>query len=87
VLRDEVVFFYKLEQESKEAFYRRIEFYDQEHDRVLVFCGDFGQCLEDATLDGTDRHAAGEILATTIDVRLVPLESGGSIAPAIVCLP
>jgi hypothetical protein len=37
VLRDEVVFFYKLEQESKEAFYRRIEFYDQEHDRVLVF--------------------------------------------------
>ena len=27
VLRDEVVFFYKLEQESQEAFYRRIEFY------------------------------------------------------------
>ena len=37
VLRDEVVFFYKLEQESKEVFYRRIEFYDAEHDRVLVF--------------------------------------------------
>ena len=37
VLRDEVVFFYKLEQEGQEAFYRRIEFYDQEHDRVLVF--------------------------------------------------
>ena len=37
VLRDEVVFFYKLEQEGKEVFYRRIEFYDQEHDRVLVF--------------------------------------------------
>ena len=29
VLRDEVVFFYKLEQESKEVFYRRIEFYDE----------------------------------------------------------
>ena len=28
VLRDEVVFFYKLEQQSKEAFYRRIEFYE-----------------------------------------------------------
>ena len=34
---DEVVFFYKLEQEGKEVFYRRIEFYDAEHDRVLVF--------------------------------------------------
>ena len=37
VLRDEVVFFYKLEQEGKEAFFRRIEFYDEERDRVLVF--------------------------------------------------
>ena len=37
VLRDEVVFFYKLEQESKEVFYRRIEFYDEERDRVLIF--------------------------------------------------
>jgi hypothetical protein len=37
VRRDEVIFFYKLEQESQEVFYRRIEFYDKEHDRVLVF--------------------------------------------------
>jgi Transposase DDE domain/Domain of unknown function (DUF4372) len=37
VLRDEVVFFYKLAQSSKEAFFRRIEFYDEERDRVLVF--------------------------------------------------
>lgn len=37
VLRDEVVFFYKLEQENQEVFFRRIEFYDEEHDRVLVF--------------------------------------------------
>ena len=37
VLRDEVVFFYKLEQAGKEVFYRRIEFYDEVHDRVLVF--------------------------------------------------
>ena len=37
VVRDEVVFFYKLEQENKKAFFRRIEFYDEEHDRVLVF--------------------------------------------------
>ena len=37
VLRDEVVFFYKLEQENKKTFFRRIEFYDEEHDRVLVF--------------------------------------------------
>jgi hypothetical protein len=36
VLRDEVVFFYKLARESQEAFFRRIEFYDEEHDRVLV---------------------------------------------------
>jgi hypothetical protein len=56
VLRDEVIFFYKLAQAGRDAFFRRIEFY-------------------------------GEILATTIDVRLVPFESGGSTAPAIVCLP
>jgi IS4 transposase len=37
VLRDEVVFFYKLAQASQEAFFRRIEFYDEERDRVLVF--------------------------------------------------
>jgi hypothetical protein len=37
VRRDEVVFFYKLEQENQGIFYRRIEFYDQQHDRVLVF--------------------------------------------------
>jgi len=37
VLRDEVVFFYKLAQASEEAFFRRIEFYDEERDRVLVF--------------------------------------------------
>ena len=29
--------FYKLEQENQGVFYRRIEFYDQQHDRVLVF--------------------------------------------------
>src|ERR1700739_2706375 len=37
VLRDEVVFFYKLAQGNQEVFFRRIQFYDQEHDRVLVF--------------------------------------------------
>src|SRR6266704_663331 len=37
VLRDEVVFFYKLAQASQEAFFRRIEFYDEQRDRVLVF--------------------------------------------------
>jgi len=37
VRRDEVVFFYKLEHENQGVFYRRIEFYDEEHDRVLVF--------------------------------------------------
>jgi hypothetical protein len=36
VLRDEVVFFYKLAQAGREAFFRRIEFYDEERDRVLV---------------------------------------------------
>jgi len=50
-------------------------------------CGDFRQCLENATLDGADRHAGGEIPATAIDVRLVPFKSGGTSAAAIVCLP
>jgi len=50
-------------------------------------CGDFRQCLENAALDGADRHAGGEIPATAIDVRLVSFESGGTSAAAIVCLP
>jgi hypothetical protein len=37
VLRDEVIFFYKLAQAGIEAYFRRIEFYDEEQDRVLVF--------------------------------------------------
>jgi hypothetical protein len=37
VLRDEVVFFYKLAQAGRDAFFRRIEFYDEERDRLLVF--------------------------------------------------
>lgn len=37
VLRDEVVFFYKLAQAGRDAYFRRIEFYDEERDRVLVF--------------------------------------------------
>jgi Transposase DDE domain/Domain of unknown function (DUF4372) len=37
VLRDEVVFFYKLAQAGQDAYFRRIEFYDEERDRVLVF--------------------------------------------------
>ena len=32
-----MVFFYKLAQAGKDAFFRRIEFYDEERDRVLVF--------------------------------------------------
>ena len=125
VLRDEVVFFYKLAQASKEAFFRRIEFYDEEHDRVLVFLtnhlelaaatvaaiykerwqielffralkqslrvktfvGTSANALKTQLLDGADRHAGGEIPATAIDVRLVPFQSGGPPAAAIVCLP
>jgi hypothetical protein len=37
VLRDEVIFFYKLAQAGQDAYFRRIEFYDEERDRVLVF--------------------------------------------------
>jgi Transposase DDE domain/Domain of unknown function (DUF4372) len=37
VLRDQVIFFYKLAQAGQECFFRRIEFYDEEQDRVLVF--------------------------------------------------
>lgn len=50
-------------------------------------CGDFRQCLENAALDGADRHAGGEIPATAIDLRLVPFESGGTPAAAVVRLP
>jgi Transposase DDE domain len=37
VLRDEVIFLYKLAQAGQHAYFRRIEFYDEERDRVLVF--------------------------------------------------
>jgi Transposase DDE domain/Domain of unknown function (DUF4372) len=37
VRRDQVIFFYKLAQAGIDAYFRRIEFYDEEHDRVLVF--------------------------------------------------
>jgi hypothetical protein len=37
VRRDQVIFFYKLAQASLDAYFRRIEFYDEEQDRVLVF--------------------------------------------------
>jgi Domain of unknown function (DUF4372)/Transposase DDE domain len=37
VLRDQVIFFYKPAQAGIDAYFRRIEFYDEEHDRVLVF--------------------------------------------------
>ena len=37
VLRDEVIFLYKLEQTGTDACFRRIEFYDEERGRVLVF--------------------------------------------------
>jgi len=37
VLRDEVIFFYKLAQAGQDAYFRRIEFYDEERERVLDF--------------------------------------------------
>ena len=37
VLRDQVIFFYKLAQAGIDAYFRRIEFYDEEQERVLVF--------------------------------------------------
>jgi IS4 transposase len=37
VLRDEVIFLYKLAQTDQDVYFRRIESYDEERDRVLVF--------------------------------------------------
>lgn len=37
VLRDQVIFFYQLGREDKECFFRRVEFWDEEQDRLLVF--------------------------------------------------
>jgi hypothetical protein len=37
VRRDEVIFFFKLAEQDVECFFRRIEFYDQEQERLLVF--------------------------------------------------
>jgi IS4 transposase len=37
VLRGQVIFFYQLGREGKECFFRRVEFWDEEQDRLLVF--------------------------------------------------
>ena len=37
VRREQVIFFYKLAKAGIDAYFRRIEFYDEENDRVLVF--------------------------------------------------
>lgn len=37
VRRDQVIFFYKLAKAGIDAYFRRIEFYDEENDRELVF--------------------------------------------------
>lgn len=38
-------------------------------------CGDFGSSVEDATLDSTDRHAAGEVPTVEVDLYLFILVS------------
>lgn len=37
LLRDQVIFFYKLAQAGVECFFRRVEYYDEKQDQVLVF--------------------------------------------------
>jgi hypothetical protein len=37
VRRDQVIFFYQLAKAGIDAYFRRVEFYDEENDRVLVF--------------------------------------------------
>lgn len=37
LLRDEVIFFYQLEKAGEKCFFRRIEYWDEENERVLVF--------------------------------------------------
>src|SRR5271167_2900385 len=49
--------------------------------------GHFGQCLEDTSLGGVDRHVADQVPATEGDVWLVAVESGGPIAAAVVRIP
>src|SRR5260370_38572721 len=53
VLRDEVVFFYKLAQVGRDAYFRRIEFYDEERDRVLVFLTNHLELAAAATASGS----------------------------------
>ena len=49
--------------------------------------GDFRQRLANPDLDGADCHAADQISAAPGYLRLVPVEFGGLVAPAIVRLP
>ena len=37
VLRDQVIFFYRLAQAGVECFFRRVEYYDEKQDQILVF--------------------------------------------------
>ena len=81
---DEVIFFFQLAQAGVECFFRRMEFYDEEQERALVF---FRQRLADPDLDGADCHAADQVSTAPGYLRLVPVEFSGLVVPAIVRIP
>ena len=55
--------------------------------RVKTFVGTQRQCVEDADLGRPDCHAVDQVSAAEIHLRLVALQSGGIVAPAVVRIP
>jgi len=124
VLKDEVIFLFKLAAQGEDCFLRRIEVWGEEKQEVMVFVTNhltlaastiakiykerweielFFKALKQSLkvktfvdqrerranpdLDGADRHAPGEVLATEEHVCLELVQSGGVAAAAVVRVP
>ncbi len=72
VLRDQVIFFYKLAQAGSDAYFRRIEFYDEERDRVLVFLTSHRE-LAAATIAETFVGTSAQALKTQLWTALIAM--------------
>ena len=55
--------------------------------RVKTFVGTSANALKNADLDRPDRHVDLEVSEVEIHLRLVTLQSGGLVAPAVVRIP
>jgi hypothetical protein len=93
VRRDEIIFLYKVARSGKyDLFLRRIEVWDEEQKRVLVFLTNQDlrrhqpQRPTDSDLDGANCPATAQVPATARPLRMESVESRRTVASTIVRL-